>query len=113
MRLVAGIVLVVRGVHGLEGDLAMGPAPALWARIVLGLSIIAGVWTPLTGVLIAILEVGFLLSRVGDPWIHLFLATLGLCLALLGPGAWSVDARLFGLRRIDIDLRNPDHSEER
>jgi putative oxidoreductase len=31
------------------------------------------------------------------------LATIGAGLALLGPGAWSIDARLCGRRRIDID----------
>src|SRR5262245_50863295 len=107
MRLVAGIVLVVRGFEGLEGDLAIGPTAALAAGIVLGLSIIAGLWTPVTGVLIAILEVGFFVSHAGDLWMHLFLTTLGICLSLLGPGAWSVDARLFGWRRIDIEFRDP------
>lgn len=29
---------------------------------------------------------------------------LGLSLMMLGPGAWSVDARLFGRRRIDVDV---------
>jgi hypothetical protein len=28
--------------------------------------------------------------------------TIGAGLALLGPGAWSVDARLFGWKRIDV-----------
>jgi uncharacterized membrane protein YphA (DoxX/SURF4 family) len=106
MRLVAGLVLVARGFEGLEGDIAMRPAVALCAGIALGLSLIAGLWTPATGVLIAILEIGMFLSRVGDAWAHLFLTTLGICLSLLGPGAWSVDARLFGWRRIDIDLRD-------
>jgi hypothetical protein len=33
---------------------------------------------------------------------------LSLALALLGPGAWSVDARLFGWRRLEIrDPKNP------
>ena len=34
---------------------------------------------------------------------HIVLATTGASLALLGPGAWSIDARLYGRRRIDLD----------
>jgi len=30
------------------------------------------------------------------------LAALGAALAMVGPGAWSIDARLFGRKRIDI-----------
>jgi hypothetical protein len=30
---------------------------------------------------------------------HIVLATIGVSLALLGPGAWSIDARLYGRRR--------------
>lgn len=35
--------------------------------------------------------------------IHVFLAVLAVGLAMLGPGAWSVDARLFGRKRFAID----------
>ena len=106
MRIVAGLVLVTRGFEGLLGDVVLGPPAVLIASVALGLSIIAGLWTPVTGVLVAILEIGLFAWRAGDPWIHLFLATIGICLSLLGPGAWSVDARLFGFRRINIDLRD-------
>jgi putative oxidoreductase len=34
---------------------------------------------------------------------RIMLATTGASLALLGPGAWSIDARLYGRKRIDLD----------
>jgi putative oxidoreductase len=36
------------------------------------------------------------------PWGWIMLATLGAALALIGPGAWSLDSRLFGWKRLDI-----------
>jgi len=43
----------------------------------------------------------------GDLWADVLLPTLGASLALLGPGAWSADARLFGWKRIDVrDRKN-------
>jgi hypothetical protein len=41
-------------------------------------------------------------SGAGDPWSQLQLAILGAGLAMIGPGAFSVDARLFGRKRIDL-----------
>ena len=35
-------------------------------------------------------------------WIHILLAVLAAGVAMLGPGAWSIDARLFGRKRFDI-----------
>ena len=36
-------------------------------------------------------------------WIHLFLAVITAGLAMVGPGAWSIDARLFGRSRFEIN----------
>ena len=72
-----------------------------------GVLLIVGLWTPVAGALAAVLELYTSLSPSGDPWTHALLATVAIALALLGPGAWSVDARLFGWKRIAI--RDRDH----
>ena len=102
MRLVAGATLVYRGFIALSGELFLGPASLVVCQVFLGILLLVGLWTPVAGTLLAILEVWHLVSLTGDPWIHILLLTLGVSLALLGPGAWSVDARLFGWKRIDI-----------
>jgi putative oxidoreductase len=67
-----------------------------------GILLLVGLWTPVTGALVAIAEVWMAFSRPGDPWIPIILATLGATLAMVGPGAWSIDARLFGRKHIDL-----------
>jgi len=70
-----------------------------------GILLLVGLWTPVTGALVAIAEMWIAFSRPGDPWIPIMLATLGATLAMVGPGAWSIDARLFGRKHIDIPER--------
>jgi putative oxidoreductase len=67
--------------------------------------LLVGLWTPVAGVLMTVAELYLAFSHFHDPWIHILLGTLGAALAMLGPGAWSVDARLFGRKRIRIPLR--------
>ena len=67
--------------------------------------LLVGLWTPVAGVLLAAAELGLVFSHPADPWWHVLLGTLGVALAMLGPGAWSVDARLFGRKRIQIPQR--------
>jgi putative oxidoreductase len=59
------------------------------------------------GTLVALDEVWTALSLHSpareDPWIHIFLAILAVSMAMLGPGAWSIDSRLFGRKRFAID----------
>jgi len=67
--------------------------------------LLLGLWTPVAGVLMAVAELGLVLSHSTDLWMHILLGALGVGLAMLGPGAWSVDARLFGRKRIRIPQR--------
>ena len=65
-----------------------------------GILLLVGLWTPVIGTLGAMVEVWSVFSRVGDPWIHIMLAILSATLAMIGPGAWSIDARFYGRKRI-------------
>ena len=67
--------------------------------------LLLGLWTPVAGLLLAALEVCLVLLNSTDPSTHILLGTIGAALAMLGPGAWSVDARLFGRKRIRIPRR--------
>jgi putative oxidoreductase len=59
-----------------------------------------GLWTPIVGTLIVIIELWIAITHISDPWMPIVLATLGGTAAMVGPGAWSIDARLFGRRHI-------------
>lgn len=61
-----------------------------------------GLWTPVAGVIVALSELVIVLWHPADPWIPTTLVVLGATLAMIGPGAWSIDARLFGRKQIDI-----------
>jgi putative oxidoreductase len=64
------------------------------------LLLLVGLWTPFAGAVIACCELWVLVSGGGEVWPPLVLATLGATLAMIGPGAWSIDALLFGRKQI-------------
>jgi uncharacterized membrane protein YphA (DoxX/SURF4 family) len=109
MRLSAGMAMVVQGVSALLAEPPLGAVLFQALSIAIGLLCIAGLWTPVAGTLVAALALWNIYSD-GHPWRWIMLATLGVALALIGPGAWSMDARLFGWRRLEIRDRKTQDS---
>jgi putative oxidoreductase len=65
-----------------------------------GLLLIAGLWTPLAGVIAACAEAWIAFSSPAQAGIASALAVLCVTLALIGPGQWSVDARRYGRKHL-------------
>lgn len=107
MRIASAAALVSMGIGSLSTPLASAIAAPAIVQTCAGLLLLLGLWTPIAGLIVVLLEGWRAMSQPSDAWTHILLATLGGALALLGPGAWSIDARLFGWKRIDIKDRAP------
>lgn len=91
-RLLVGAALLYRAI-AMPGGMVAAPH-AIGALA--GLLLIAGLWTPVAGVVAACAEAWIAFSLPEPPRIPAALGVLGITLALIGPGAWSIDARLYG-----------------
>ena len=92
------------------------PKPSLMAcclaalMFTVGAFLLAGLMTPLAALLVAAGEIGITLSRTSLPGQDLFYGSLAMislivvsiAIALVGPGAFSIDAWMFGRREITI-----------
>ena len=91
--------------------LSRGGAPTLELDPVLsgilGILLLGGLCTPVAGVLVAICALVHGFAHPDDRWQSLSLGGMGAALTLLGPGVWSIDARLFGWKRIDLPRNIP------
>jgi uncharacterized membrane protein YphA (DoxX/SURF4 family) len=119
--LLTGAALIDFGIGGVRE----GPPPLTVGLQIIGIAaavfLLVGAYTPVAGVLAAATKVWIAIPQFsshsgdscsgdpssGDPcsggaWAALALAILAAALAMIGPGAWSIDARRFGRKHIDL-----------
>jgi len=70
-----------------------------------GIFLFLGLWTPVCGTVVAAAELWIAVFCIGDRGLAILLAVWGATLAAIGPGAWSLDARLFGRKHFEIPQR--------
>jgi putative oxidoreductase len=109
LRLLTGVALIHFGIACLRETPPLTTAVLQIIGAGLGILLLVGLWTPAAGALVAIVKVWIAFwrysSHSGDPWIPIIQAALGAALAMVGPGAWSIDARLFGRKHINLSAR--------
>jgi uncharacterized membrane protein YphA (DoxX/SURF4 family) len=112
LRALVGFMLVAHGLGYLKDWSDPGPV-ALAAgalAVATGFCLLSGFLTPIAGVLVALGSLGLALSTFAVPELDLFdsklviidMIVISIAIALLGPGAFSLDALMFGRREISI-----------
>lgn len=99
-RLVTGLALFYEAIVESRGTVSTASIAPHVLGVMLGVFIVIGMWTPVAGALIAAIEIWIALEYPGAPETAILLGTFGATLAMVGPGAFSIDARLFGRKQI-------------
>ena len=105
LRLIVATALIAHCVQLVNGASLRTFTPHVIAAGA-GLLLLLGLWTPVAGVILAISEILIAFSQGHDPWASVLLGSLGVAVALLGPGTWSLDAQRSGWKRIEIRPRD-------
>lgn len=99
-RMLLAILLVRACVIALEGaSFSMVIIPYIIGACAAVL-LLVGLWTPIIGALVVIIELWVAITHVHNPGLPIILATLSGTVAMIGPGAWSIDARIFGRKHV-------------
>jgi putative oxidoreductase len=100
--------LIYCGVGALAIGAPFAPTAFHALLILLGIMLLAGLWTPIAGALAAAVTLWGAVAHPGSRPQLVSIAIMAAALALVGPGAWSVDAWLYGWKQIKI----PDRRRE-
>ena len=104
-RVLTSALLLYFGITHFLETVGLDRNPPFLIAALAGVFLLLGLWTPVAGITIAVAEVWILLAWPGPPLAPVVLAGLGGTVAMIGPGMWSVDAKLYGRKH----LQDPRH----
>jgi len=102
LRLATGGLLLIDGATCFGSGLRWGASTPAILGFAAGLLMLIGLWTPVGSLMAVISESWMLLVGGIVPQTALLLLSMSVAIAMLGPGSWSIDAVLFGRRRLEI-----------
>jgi uncharacterized membrane protein YphA (DoxX/SURF4 family) len=101
LRFCAGGQLILECLQHAFNTASWSTQGVSFAQLLTGSLLILGLWTPAASACAALLCIG--LELTDNLWeLHIAQTGIELGLLALGPGAWSIDARLYGRKHIDI-----------
>ena len=106
LRVATGSALIYCGAAGLLAPPHVPSTPWRALLVLLGLMLFAGLWTPVVALLAVVATVWEVVSAPTAWPQSPSIAVMAAALTLLGPGAWSVDAWLYGWKQIRIPARH-------
>jgi putative oxidoreductase len=102
LRLLAGSGLLYGGIVSAWSAFGSSQMFAPVLATLTGGMLVVGLFTPFAGIIASAAEFWIAFFHPGSRWPQVGLAGLCLSLVMIGPGAWSIDARLFGRKQIDL-----------
>jgi putative oxidoreductase len=102
LRTAAGGLLLAQGVAMSIFEARGAPAATAGMAIAAGFLLLIGLWTPISCLLAIVAESWLLFAGGVATQPAVLLISISAALAMLGPGSSSLDAILFGRRRLDI-----------
>ena len=100
-RLLLGIALVYFCFACMNATPVCGTVVPQSIGALAGILLLAGLWTPVAGILVAIMGAWTVFLLPASAALPAVMAVLGASLAMIGPGAWSLDAWLYGRKHIE------------
>ena len=103
LRIASGGYLLTNGIAAIAASGSRSAGLLALTSTIPGGLLLIGLWTPVAGILAALLEALMILITIEKPKEGILLICVFAAIAMLGPGCWSIDSVLFGRRRLDIN----------